>query len=185
MADTSDVRKQIEHFIERAEDEISHAGHQLTKGINRRTGRRVAPASEDIDQALHEVFDFAERVLRSQRRMVRDAVKAINEQTDEAAQKGRTATRRITKRATARRKAVAKRVAAVRKASAKRSPAKKSPPKKAVAKRTPAKKAPPKKAVAKRAPAKKVPAKPAPAKKAAPKTAAAKKTTVKKAAPGS
>ncbi|MGO8869954.1 MAG: hypothetical protein ACLQPH_00865 [Acidimicrobiales bacterium] len=153
MAETRDMRKQIEHFIERAEDEIAQASRQLAKGINRGSGRLVTPVSKDIEQALHEVSDFAERVVKSQRRMVRDVVKAINEQTGQAADRGRTATRGITKRVATRRKAVAKRVAA---------------------KRAPAKKAAPKKAAAKRAPAKKVPAKRAPAKKAAPKKAAAR-----------
>jgi hypothetical protein len=78
---------------------------------------------------VDDVFDFAERVVKSQRRMVNDVVKAINEQADRAADAGRTAARRITKRAPA------------KKTAARRAPAKKSAAKRAPAKKTAAKRA--------------------------------------------
>ena len=73
---------------------------------------------------LDDVFDFTERVVKGQRKMMSEVVKSINEQSRRAAEVGRKATSPRAKRAPA------------KKASAKRAPAKK-----AAAKRAPAKKA--------------------------------------------
>ena len=96
----------------------------------------MPPISADVERLVDDVFDFSERVIKGQRRMVGEVVKAINEQADRAAEVGRTTTRRATKRVAATKKAVAKKVPARKKAVAKRAPAKK----KAVANPVPAKK---------------------------------------------
>jgi hypothetical protein len=147
MADSRDLRLQIENLIERAQDEILNASRRLTKGFTQETDQFVPLSSQDIQKLVDEVFDFTERVVLGQRRLFRDMVKTLNEQSI------------MTPRH--RRKPAAK------KAPAKKAPAKKAPAKKAPAKKAPAKKAPAKKAPAKKAPAKKAPAKKAPAKRSA------------------
>ena len=99
MAESRDMRQQIEHLVERSQREIVEASRNLARGITKGTDRVVTPISNDIERIVDDVSDFAERVVKSQRRMVRDVVKAINEQAGRAAQTGRTATERIAKRA--------------------------------------------------------------------------------------
>ena len=118
MAESRDMRKQIEHLVERSQREIVEASRNLARGITKGTDRVVTPISNDIERIVDDVSDFAERVVNSQRRMVRDVVKAINEQADRAVDAGRTTTQRITKRAPAK-KATAKKAPA-KKATAKR-----------------------------------------------------------------
>ena len=142
MAESRDMRKQIEHLVERSQREIVEASRNLSDNINKGTERLVTPLSNDIERMLDDVFDFAERVVKSQRRMVNDVVKSLNERADQAADAGRAATRRITRRAPA------------KKSAAKRAPAKKSAAKRAPAKKSVPKRAPAKKSVPKRAPAK-------------------------------
>jgi len=133
MAESRDMRKQIEHLVERSQHEIIEASRTLSNNINKGTERLVTPLSNDIERMLDDVFDFAERVVKSQRRMVNDVVKSLNERADHAADAGRAATRRITKRAAAKK-------TAAKKTAAKRAPAKKTAAKKSAAKRAPAKK---------------------------------------------
>ena len=123
MAESRDMRKQIEHLVERSQREIVEASRNLASGIGKGTERLVTPISNDIERIVDDVSDFAERVVKSQRRMVSDVLKAINEQADRAVDVGRTATRRITKRAPA--KKVAAKRAPAKKVAAKRAPAKK------------------------------------------------------------
>jgi sugar-specific transcriptional regulator TrmB len=108
MAETRDVRQQIEHLIERAQDELIEASRQLANSISKETERFVPPISNDVERLVDDVFDFAERVIKGQRKMVNDVVKTINEQTDRAADAGRAVTRRVAKRAPAKKKAVAR-----------------------------------------------------------------------------
>jgi len=129
MAESRDMRKQMEHLVERSQREIVEASRNLSNSINKGTERLVTPLSNDIERMLDDVFDFAERVVKSQRRMVNDVVKSLNERADQAADAGRAATRRITKRAPA------------KKTAAKRAPAKKTAAKRAPAKKTAAKRA--------------------------------------------
>jgi hypothetical protein len=147
MAQPRDVRKHVEQLIERAQDEILEASRELAEGISKGTERYVPPISKDVERMVDEVFDFAERVMQGQRRMVNDVVKTINEQTDRAAEVGRATTKRATQKAT-------KRVAAAKKAVGQRAPNRKSAAKRAPAKKAAAKRAPAKKA-ARKAPAKK------------------------------
>jgi sugar-specific transcriptional regulator TrmB len=123
MAEQRDVRKHIEQLIERAQDEILEASRELAQGISKGTERYVPPISKDVERMVDEVFDFAERVIKGQRRMVNDVVKTINEQTNRAAEIGRATTQKATKRVAAAKKAAAKR-APVKKA-ARKAPAKK------------------------------------------------------------
>jgi sugar-specific transcriptional regulator TrmB len=148
VVEPKDMRHKIEHLIQRAQDELMDASRELTSGISRETERLVPPVSNDIERLVDEVFDFAERVVKGQRKMVGDVVKTLNEQTDRAAQAGRTATHRVTKKGAAKKRAV-KKGAAARKATGTRAVARKTVAKKTVAK-TSAKKAPAKRASAKR-----------------------------------
>jgi hypothetical protein len=134
MAEPTDLRAQIERLVERTQDELLEASRQLADAITKETGRFVPPAADDIEKLIDDVFDFAERVVKGQRRLVGDVVRTFNEQTDRAAEAGKKATGRVVKKATA------------KKTAAKKAPAKKAPAKKAAAKKAPAKKAPAKKA---------------------------------------
>ncbi len=134
MAERRDVGKHIEQLIERKQDEILEASHELSQGIGKGTERYIPPISKDIERIVDEVFDFAERVIKGQRRMVNDVVKTINEQTDRAAEVGRATTQKATKRVTAAKEPVAKR-APVKKSATKKAPAKKAA-RKAPAKKT-------------------------------------------------
>jgi len=133
MAEPRDTRIRIERAIERAQKELLQASHQLAKGITREADRIVPPVSRDLERMVDEVFDVAQRVLKSQRAMVSDVMRAVNEQAERAAEAGRQATGRTKGRV----------------------PAKKAPGKKAVAKKAPARKATAKKAPARKAPARK------------------------------
>ncbi len=139
MAESRDIRKQIEQLVDRTQREIVDASHSLSSDINKGTERLVTPLSNDIERMLDDVFDFAERVVKSQRRMVNDVVKTLNERADEAADAGRAATRRIAKRAPA------------KKTAAKRAPAKKTAAKRTTATKTAAKRTTATKTAAKRA----------------------------------
>ena len=130
MAESRDARVRIERAIERAQTELLQASHQLAKGFTREADRLVPPVSHDLERMVDDVFDVAERVLKSQRKMIGDVMRAVNDQADRAAKAGRDATARPRRRA------------AARKASANRTAAKKAPAKKAPAKKAPAKKAP-------------------------------------------
>jgi hypothetical protein len=144
MAEPRDVRKRVENLIERAQDDILDASRELADGITRGTDRFVPPVSTDIERMLDVTFDFAERVIKGQRKMVNDVVKTINEQRDRAADVGRATTQRAVKR-----------VATVKQASTKKAAAKKAPAKrKSVAKKAQAKKAPARKSAANKASAK-------------------------------
>lgn len=132
MADSSAARVRVERAIERAEKELLQASHQLAKGFTREADRLMPPVSRDLERMVDDVFDVVERVLASQRKLVGDVVRAVNEQADRAATAGRKAT--------------------ARKSSAKKAPAKKSTAKKTTAKKAPARKAPARKAPAARAP---------------------------------
>ena len=135
MAETSDPRTYVEQLVERTQDEILDASRDLAEGISKEVGRFVPPISADIEKMVDNVFDFAERVMKGQRRMVNEVVKAINGQTERAAGLGQATTRKAVGRVSA----VAERV-----------PAGKRPRAKTAAKETPA----PRKRVPQKAPEK-------------------------------
>ena len=150
MAEAKDVRRKIEQLIERAQDELMEASRELASGISRETERFVPPVSNDIEHLVDEVFDFAERVIKGQRKMVGDVVKALNEQTDRAAQAGRTATQRVTTKRAVKKRAT-KKGTAVRKSAGTKVAGRKTAAKKTVAKASATvKKAPAKRGSAKR-----------------------------------
>ena len=134
MTEPRDVRRHIEQLIERAQDELLDASRQLADGISKGGDRVVPPLSHDLERLVDEVFDFTERVIKGQRKLVSDVLRAINEQSRRAAEVGRETTARVAKRAPA--KKVAGKRAPAKKVAGKRAPAKKA----AVAKRAPAKK---------------------------------------------
>ena len=60
----------------------------------------VPPVSQDIERIVEEVFDFAERVMKGQRKMVGDMVKAIiSDQSRRTSRTGQTAVRAVKKAA--------------------------------------------------------------------------------------
>jgi ribosomal protein L17 len=138
MADTKDLRLQIENLIQRAQDEILSASRRLTKGMAWETDQFVPLTSQDIQKLVDEVFDFTERVVQGQRKLVREMVKTLNEQSRMSSRPGR---KSAAKKAPAAKKAApAKKAPAAKKASA----AKKAPAAKkasAAKKAAPAKKA--------------------------------------------
>jgi len=138
MAEPKEARRQIERLIERTRDEILEASRELTEGINKGTERFVPPISMDIERMVDDVFDFAERVIKGQRKMVNEVVKTINEQTDRAADVGRASTQKAVKRVATAKKAVAKKKAVGKKKAVAK---KKAVGKKNVAKKAPATKA--------------------------------------------
>jgi len=174
MAEPRDLRNRIEDLIERAQHEMLDASHQLASGITKETDRFVPPFSQDIERVVDEVFDFAERVMHGQRKMVNDLVRTINEQSQRAKEAGRSATQRVAEH-TPGRKSRAKRKAAAKKSAPKKSAPKKSAPKKSAAKKAASKKAASKKAAPKKAAARK---------SAAKKPAKATKKAAKKVAKG-
>ena len=100
-----DLRERVDQIIERAEKELLHASRQLADGIDRGANRVVPPVSGDLEHVVDDVFDFAERVIQGQRRMVKEMVQAFNEQVDRAQVAGRKATKRAAKHVQARQRA--------------------------------------------------------------------------------
>jgi hypothetical protein len=146
MAQTKDLRQRIDQIIERSEKELLRASRQLADGIDREANRVVPPASEDVERLVDNVFDFAERVVKGQRRMVRDVLKAVNDQMNRAEAAGRQATKRAGQHATTRHHARARhrttsKNASGRKGTASRPSATRTPTGKAQAKKPGAKKA--------------------------------------------
>jgi hypothetical protein len=123
MAEPRDARKQVEHLIERAQDDILDANRGLAGGITRGTDRFVRPVFSDLERVLDIAFDFAERVLRGQRKILNDVATTISEQRDRAADMGRTTTQKAMERATAKRPHTMK--PSAKKAPAQRAPARK------------------------------------------------------------
>jgi hypothetical protein len=147
MAQSKDLRQRVDQIIERSEKELLRASHKLAVGIDREAKRVVPPASADLERVVDNVFDFAENVIQGQRRMVKDVVKALNEQIDRAADEGRRATtqarkhvatrRRARHHATSRKTSGAKRTG-TRTPATRTSTAKATRTRKSAAKRTPA-----------------------------------------------
>lgn len=81
MVEKTDVHLQVDRFIERAEKDFLDASHKLAKGITKEADRYVPPLSADVERLVDEVFEFADRVLAAQRKMINELVRAINEQT--------------------------------------------------------------------------------------------------------
>ncbi|MGD0393935.1 MAG: hypothetical protein ABSC41_14995 [Acidimicrobiales bacterium] len=126
MTESRDARRHIEQLIERAQDELLDASRQLADGISKGGERVVPPLSHDLERLVDEVFDFTERVIKGQRKMVGDIVRAINEQSRRAAEVGRETTARVAKRAPAKKPTAARRARAKKATAAKRVPAKKA-----------------------------------------------------------
>ena len=94
-----------------------------------RPSRVVPPASADLERVVDNVFDFAEHVIQGQRRMVKDMMKAVNEQVDRAPVAGRRATKQATKHASTRHRVGAGTGAASTKASSAKAATTRSPAK--------------------------------------------------------
>src|SRR5271165_773383 len=118
MVEAEEVRKRIDRLIVKGQDEVLDASRKLSREITREAKRVVPPLSTDMTHLVDEIFDFTERVLNGQRKMVRDVLRSI----EDAAPKGPLTHRRHTGTA--------------KKTSAKTAPAKKTPAKKAAAKST-------------------------------------------------
>jgi dissimilatory sulfite reductase (desulfoviridin) alpha/beta subunit len=71
MDQSRDVQQRIDRLVERAQSEVLSASRRLAAGITKETERFVPPVSQDIERVVDEVFDFAQRVMKGQRKMVR------------------------------------------------------------------------------------------------------------------
>jgi ribosomal protein L17 len=80
MVESSDLRQHIEHLVERTQDELLEASRQLAASISRGTERLVPPAGRDIEKLVDEVFEFADRVMKGQRKVVKETLRAMDEQ---------------------------------------------------------------------------------------------------------
>ncbi len=148
--ETEAARKRVEELVNRVQEEILESSRRLAEVFSREVERSVPVTGEEITKLIDEAFDFAQRVLESQRRMVSEALASL----DEALDRGPAQLQDVAERAAApARKAIAKAPAA-KKPAAKKAPAKKAPAKKPAAKKAPAKKPTAKKAPAKKAAAK-------------------------------
>ncbi|HVA07195.1 MAG TPA: hypothetical protein VNG12_10695 [Acidimicrobiales bacterium] len=96
MAQSRDLRQQIDHLVESAQHEVLTAGRQLADGITKESERLVPPFTHDIERVVDQVFDFAERVMKGQRKMVNDMVKAINEQSRRAVRQSPVVSHKVT-----------------------------------------------------------------------------------------
>jgi hypothetical protein len=112
MDQSRDVQQRIDRLVERTQSEVLSASRRLAAGITKETERFVPPVSQDIERVVDEVFDFAERVMKGQRKMVSDMVKAINEQSHRTPRTGQTGAARAVKKAPPRKTAAAKRAPA-------------------------------------------------------------------------
>jgi hypothetical protein len=129
MDQSRDLEQRIDRLVERAQSEIFGASRRLAAGVTKETERIVPPFSQDIERVVDEVFDFAERVMKGQRKMVSDMVKTIDEQSRRTVRTGKSAAARAVKKAPVKRSGSAKKAPA-KKATAKKAPAKKAPAKK-------------------------------------------------------
>jgi hypothetical protein len=142
-----DLRTQVDQIIERAEKELLHASRQLAHGIDKGTNRVLPPVADDLEQIVDDVFDFAERVMKGQRRMVREMVKAFNDEIDRAQVAGRKATKRAASHVQARRRTATRhRTSTARTGSGAKTPASRAGTTRAPAKKTATRKAATKKA---------------------------------------
>ncbi|HLN15988.1 MAG TPA: hypothetical protein VK277_04445 [Acidimicrobiales bacterium] len=119
MVEAEEVRKRIDRLITKSQDEVLAASRRLSREITREASRIVPPLSADMTRLVDEIFDFTERVLDGQRKMVRDVLSTI----DESGPGHRLRQRHATKAAKKATKKTAKRAPA-KKATAKRTPAK-------------------------------------------------------------
>lgn len=152
-----EARKRIEEIVARIQDEILESSRRLAEVFSREAERAIPATGDDITKLIDEAFEFAQRVIESQRRMVNEVLANMDEALDRAPGQLEAAAKRVSAEG---QKAVAKVT------PAKKPAAKKAPAKKPAAKKAPAKKPAAKKAAVKKAPAKKPAAKKAPAKKA-------------------
>lgn len=136
--DTDELRIKIEDLIRTSQDQIMAASRKLTRGIASRTSEKVPEVGHDLTRLVDESFEFTERVLAEQRRMISEVMKTVSDALGDAAESTRSTATRVASRPP------------VKKAPVKKAPAKKAPVKKASAKKAPARKAPAKKASAKK-----------------------------------
>lgn len=143
-----ETRKQIEEVVARIQDEIMESSRRLTETFSREAERALPATGEGVTDLIDQAFEFAQRVIESQRRMVNEVFSNMGEalerapgQIEAAANKARAEGEKAVAKVTPRKKSAAKKKAPTKKASAKKAAAKKSPAKKAAAKKTAAKKA--------------------------------------------
>jgi hypothetical protein len=127
MAQKRELQQHIEGFISKAHDEVLRASNRLSKDLDRDSERFAQPIGQDLTDLVDDVFDFAQRVIEGQRRMITQVLKAVDDA--EAPSRPRASSRSGTRSGDGRRP----RKATAKTAPAKRAPARKTP---ATAKRT-------------------------------------------------
>ena len=119
MVESRDLGQRLEDLADRTREDLLQASRQFADGIMKRSGRLISPSSQETNSAVVEAFNFAERVLKAQFRMLGELAKDLAEESGRGIESGR--------------KALA--------ATARKAPAKKAAAKKAAAKKAPAKRA--------------------------------------------
>src|SRR5271165_6102124 len=84
MPDTPDIRKstaavrsQIEDFVLKAQEDLLRALRGLSQNIAKETTRMAPSTQTDLTRLVDEIFDFTERVLAGQRKMVNDVIRSV------------------------------------------------------------------------------------------------------------
>lgn len=138
--DAEELRTQVEQLVARSQEAILDASHRLAEGITRGANRNVPPVAEDVTQMVDDAFDFAQKVIAEQRKLVTEVLRTVGDTLGDAAESATATAKKVAakapKRATPKKAPSAK--PAAEKPAAKKAPAKKKP----AAKKAPAKKKP-------------------------------------------
>ncbi|MEZ5180074.1 MAG: hypothetical protein R2746_17805 [Acidimicrobiales bacterium] len=131
--DAEELRTKVEQLVARSQEAILDASHRLAEGITKEANRNVPPVAEDVTQMVDDAFDFAQKVIAEQRKLVTEVLRTVGDTLEGAAESATATARKVAGKAPGAKKP--------KKAPAKKAPAKKAPAKKkAAAKKAPAKK---------------------------------------------
>ena len=106
--DADELRKQVEDLVARSQEAILDASHRLGKGISKEANRNVPPVGEDLTRIVDEVFDFAQKVISEQRKMVAEVLRTVSETLGEAADSAAATAKKVAKKTPAKKASVKK-----------------------------------------------------------------------------
>jgi hypothetical protein len=129
--DAEELRTRVEKLVARSQDAILDASARMAKGITREANRNVPPVAEDVTRMVDEAFDFTQKVIAEQRKMVAEVLRAVGDTLGDAADTA-TATAKKVARKPGDPKPTPKKAPAKKSSSVK----KKAPAKKSAAKKT-------------------------------------------------
>ena len=81
--DAEATRKRIEELVAQVQQEILDASQRLATAISREAEKAIPPAGEELTRLIDEVFDVAQRVIESQRKLVRDLLDSVGDALDD------------------------------------------------------------------------------------------------------